>query len=80
MRERGRQIKQHIRFMKKVLPLLLIAVIALAVGCKEKTPTEKVTDAVKDGAESVKDGAKKTGEAIKEGAEKVGEKAKEVVK
>jgi hypothetical protein len=66
--------------MKKVLPLLLVAVIALAVGCKEKTTTEKVSDAVKDGAEAVKDGAKKTGEAIKEGAEKVGEKAKEVVK
>ena len=70
--------------MKKLLPLLIASLLAFAVGCKEKSPTEKAVDktkeAVKDGAEAVKDGAKKTGEAIKEGAEKVGEKAKEIVK
>ena len=70
--------------MKKILPLIIVGVLAVATGCQEKTPTEKAIDktkdAMKEGAEAVKDGAKKTGEAIKDGAEKVGDKLKDIGK
>ena len=71
-------------FMKRILPLIIAGLLAVAAGCQEKSPTEKAIDktkdAVKEGADAVRDGAKKTGDAIKDGAEKVGEKLKEVGK
>jgi outer membrane lipoprotein-sorting protein len=57
----------------------LAAVLALS-ACKEKSPSEKAADAMKDGAEAVKDGAKKTGEKVSEGAEKAADKVKDATK
>ena len=69
-----------------ILPLITLAVLVLAGGCKEKTATEKVADKVgttadktadafKDGAKKVSDGAEKaydkTKDAVKDGARKV---------
>ena len=58
--------------MKKILPLIIVGLLVVATGCKEKTPTEKAIDKMKEGAEAAKDGAKKTGEAIKKGRRKSG--------
>lgn len=54
------------KITKKLLTLLaaLVALGFVSTGCKEKTPEEKVVDAVKDAAE-------KTGDAAKDAAKKV---------
>ncbi len=57
--------------MKKLLlPITLGAALLIGAGCKEKTPAEKMGDAIGDAAEKTKDGVKKaaekTGDAVKD--------------
>ena len=57
--------------IKTPFVLTLIAALALtvgAIGCKEKTTSEKAADAMGDAKDALKDAANKTGEAIKDGA------------
>ena len=34
--------------MKRILPLLIVSLLAVATGCQERTPTEKAIDKTKD--------------------------------
>ena len=62
--------------MKRTITCLL-AVVALtfAIGCNEKSPIEKTTDSIEDGAKRVSDSIEhaydKTKDAVKSGAEAV---------
>ena len=62
--------------MKKLfLPITLGAALLIGAGCKEKSPAEKMGEAVGDAAEKTKDGIKKgvekTGDAVKDAGDKV---------
>jgi hypothetical protein len=60
--------------MKKLLlPITLATAVLIGAGCKEKTPAEKMGEAVGDAAEKTKDG-------IKKGAEKTGDAIKDATK
>ena len=61
--------------------LTLLALAALASGCKEKTEAQKIEEKARTSAEkagdAIKDAANKTGEAIKETAEKTWDATRE---
>ena len=68
---------------RTVLCLLTGASLVLSVGCKEKTPTEKAIDAVKDSVKKVGESAEmaydKTKDAVKSGTQAVSDGVKKGV-